>query len=361
MKGVALFLVGTLLGVSAIAEQSQSNELPKVAAQALASPDSVILYSLEPYTENPEADRNWKGAKFHGYNCLGQLPLTGLEEQTAISEFKKAIPKDRQPMANCFDPRHALRVVSGGHTYDFLLCFQCAQLEVAEDDKELAVLCASGSADVLNGILKKAGIPVSYVFSEAYIKEQQDELAKRKSDWNRWLSAAPRSQIPFLKKAYATDPGSFSMDVFISNQFVASTQVPQAPDPAEHKSELDALSQDIPDENKRILALLEWYGSDGGPWTGYASYEQFPEKLLLTFPKEKIISAAGSATLTDRQTEGAARILTVIYYQQGQSDGLKLLPEMLKKKFLDHALESKDDDKITRVKAAFGGGNPPPH
>lgn len=328
MKIFAILLLGAFLGNPAIVGEGRPNKLPVAADQALASADSVVLYSLEPYTENPEADKNWKGAKFHGYNCLGQLSLTGQQAQTAIAEFKKAIPKEEGPMAECFDPRHALRVVSGHHTYDFLLCYQCAQMEVYEDDKELADLSASGSADILNSLLKKAGVPLSFVFSDAYIKQQKAEQAKSEADWKHWLAATPESLQPFLTNA-ASAGISFGNNPEVE------------------------LGKEIPDENKRILVLLAWYGSGAGPWSGFPSYEEMPDELLLRFPTSKIISVIQSTSMSAAQMEGAARFFGGWDFTHTRPNDLKLLPVDLKKKLLDQALKSKIEYNVERARNAF--------
>jgi hypothetical protein len=331
MKSLAIFFMTMLL--CAHAAPPSPNQLPAVAIQALNSSDSVVLYSLEPYTEDPDADRNWKGAKFDGYNCLGKLPLTGRQTQVAIAEFTKAIPEEKGPVASCFDPRHALRVVSGHHTYDFLLCFQCGQMEVNEDNKSIADLCAYGSPDALNKMLKKAGIPISYIFSEAYIKAEQQRMEKSKSDSERWLAAVPPSLRPFLPKDTSSDPAPYF----------------EAPS----GSELEALAKEFPDESKRIRVVLAWYGSDAGPWSGYPSYEQIPENILLTFPTAKIVSALQAKPLREVEIEGAARLFGGWDFSQKRPGDLRLLPQVLKKRFLDHALKSKDDDKIDRARHAF--------
>jgi len=260
--------------------------------------------------------------------CLGKLTLTGAAAQTAITEFKNAVPKTRQPMALCFDPRHALSIVSKGHAYDFLLCFQCAQMEISEDGKELAVISATGSDEVLNGMLKKAGIPLSYVFSDAYIKEQKAEQEKSESDWKRWVAAAPDSLRHFL-----TNP--------------TSAGITYGNDPEKE------LAKGIPDEKKRIMALLHWYGSGGGPWSGFSSYEQQPVELLLRYSTTDILSAVQSTPLTETQIEGTARLFGGWDFSQQRPGDLKLLPPDLKAKLLKHVLQGKDQDKIDRAKRAF--------
>src|SRR5579872_3379276 len=71
---------------------------------------------------------------------------------------------------------------------------------------------------------------------------------------------------------------------------------------------LRALEAAYPDAQRRVLALLEWYGHGAGPWSGYPIYEGVPEALLLTMPVELLVQTAESRNLTLPQTEGTARL-----------------------------------------------------
>jgi hypothetical protein len=137
----------------------KDNKLPADAASALEHPDTSVLYSLEP--EMPPWEHK-SDPHLYGKYILGQLPLSADQAQTAANAFKSAIaPKRFEGGALCFNPRHALRVSSNGHMYDFLLCYECFQLVVGRDGKELVWLDASGSPDVLNSLLTAAQIPIS--------------------------------------------------------------------------------------------------------------------------------------------------------------------------------------------------------
>jgi hypothetical protein len=60
-----------------------------------------------------------------------------------------------------FSPRHAVRLSSGSTTYDFLICFQCSQMEVYSGDQGVAILSVGGSPDALNRILRAAHIRIA--------------------------------------------------------------------------------------------------------------------------------------------------------------------------------------------------------
>ena len=108
------------------------------------------------------------------------------------------------------------------------------------------------------------------------------------------------------------------------------------------------LAQGLPDLHERILALLTWYGSGGGSWSHFPRYENVASQLLLDCSTADILSAIGAAQLTEAQTEGAARL----FAQQRIEDSKKLPPE-LKKRLLEHSLQSEDSDKRDRARTAF--------
>lgn len=78
-----------------------------------------------------------------------------------------------------------------------------------------------------------------------------------KQDRDRWLAAMPSALIPVWSSALGQF-GSVNVDPLLA-----------------------ALESAMPDEGERILALLEWFGSGAGPWSGFPSYEQAAEELLL--------------------------------------------------------------------------------
>ncbi|HTR40961.1 MAG TPA: hypothetical protein VMH87_05045 [Pseudomonadales bacterium] len=151
----------TLLVFLAISSQSKAapdeNKLPPDAANALHSAKEVILYSLEPWSIPAKNDKT-----LEHFKILGQTTLADKQASIAIAEFKSAILKKRRGVVIfCFDPRHAIRVDSGGHTCDFLLCYTCGYLYVYCDGKNTAELDAGGSPKVLNALLTDANIPLS--------------------------------------------------------------------------------------------------------------------------------------------------------------------------------------------------------
>jgi len=313
------------LAVLAITEPSAGsteNKLPAEAEQALRAPGKVVLYSLEPWERPAKGDKT-----LHYFKVLGRTELDRQQGATAIAEFKSAVAGWDGMRAACFDPRHALRVTAKAHTYDFLLCYACHLLSVYRDNKLLATVGAAGSPQALNELLSAARIPISKTDSE----EDRAAQAKAIEDAEaRWLNAMPQSIRPLWGDTLWTE---------------------LSPNVEPLRA---ALTQEFPDVRQRILALFAWYGSGQGPWSGYLGYEDVAETLLLDYPTPDLIAAAETEALTEPQLEGAARLFGGWTFGQNRPDDRKALPAALKKKLLDHSLESTDDDKLRRARSVFG-------
>jgi hypothetical protein len=114
-----------------------------------------------------------------------------------------------------------------------------------------------------------------------------------------------------------------------------------------------ALRASIPKRDDQILALLRWFGSGAGPWSGYPTYEQAAETLLLEYQLSEIISCVEIKNLSAEQIEGAARFLGGWHFAQKHPKGSDQLPVEIKKALLEHVRYTKDEDKLERAKNAF--------
>jgi hypothetical protein len=159
------------------------------------------------------------------------------------------------------------------------------------------------------------------------------KLQKEASEAERkWLAAMP----PALKPHWST----------------AKRTIPFEPDLAPLRKALEA---QVGDKNDRILALVSWYGSGNGPWSGFPAYEDIAEKLLLDYRTPELLAAIEGKELTTIQVEGVARLFGGRTFSQLRPDDLKLLPPKLKTRLLTHAQASADEDKRARANRAFSG------
>ncbi|HEY1492671.1 MAG TPA: hypothetical protein VGF35_08580, partial [Steroidobacteraceae bacterium] len=76
--------------------------------------------------------------------------------------------------------------------------------------------------------------------------------------------------------------------------------------------------------------------------------------FLLELPTLDLVGAAATGTLTEAQTEGAARLFAGGSFNDQRPGNLTLLSPALKKKLLTHGLKSNNPDNVARAKHAFG-------
>lgn len=97
-----------------------------------------------------------------------------------------------------------------------------------------------------------------------------------------------------------------------------------------------ALNQEFTDRNQIILALLSWYGSGIGVECHCARYEYAAQDLLFTFSSANLVAAAQSRPLTEKQLDGAARLLADWYFQRERPHEIESFPQPLKAVLLAH-------------------------
>lgn len=134
------------------------NTFPREARQALRNATQATLYSLEPWEHSLPAGHALP--ELEGFSILEQTELNRKQTDTAATAIRDAV-KGWHDRAACFDPRHALRVSFGNHTFDFLLCYACHQLAIYRDGEHLTTLSAGGPSTVLDNLLTAADVPLS--------------------------------------------------------------------------------------------------------------------------------------------------------------------------------------------------------
>lgn len=168
-------------------------------------------------------------------------------------------------------------------------------------------------------------------FPRQWYETTGKERKKEADDEQRWMSAMPSSVRPLWDD--------------INKQLYSPPINSEALEPVNA-----ALRRQFPDQKDRILALLFWFGSDAGPWSGYPGYEEVPARLLTQYSPGELISAAESAQLNEEQIEGASRI----FGAWSSNDSRAQLPSDLKRMFFEHCSKVKnDDDKLERCRKAF--------
>ena len=115
----------------------------------------------------------------------------------------------------------------------------------------------------------------------------------------------------------------------------------------------ETLRTEVPNDEERMLGLLQWFGSGAGPWSGYPAYEQVAEELLLEFSGEEIIRAVEGHGLNARQTEGLARLFQAWRHHTSHGADLDLIPPRLARSVTSHVAAGGSSDKIARLRHAL--------
>jgi hypothetical protein len=116
----------------------------------------------------------------------------------------------------------------------------------------------------------------------------------------------------------------------------------------------EELAKEFPDASQRIRALMSWFGSGAGPWSGFPMYESVAEEMLLKYGTAELLVAVKERTLTEAELEGAARLFAGWDFNQRRPQDNRLLPADLKRTLLAHSLQSGNEDKQQRARQAFG-------
>ncbi len=130
------------------------------ALQPILKAEKVTLFSIDGNEYLNPRNRPQTAEFFRGYPSLGKLELTDpmVREEVADS---LAAALNRGQIAKCFWPRHGIRARDGEHLTDYVICFECGQMQVWPRGEPTTCLVDWGPASVLNKLLGNAGVPLA--------------------------------------------------------------------------------------------------------------------------------------------------------------------------------------------------------
>ena len=139
-------------------EAQPDSGLPKKAAKALEESSSFELYSLDPDRFALKSDE--KG--LHGFRVLGQTTVEDMNSRKKmIAALNAGVAEHDGSVADCFFPRHGIKVAIDGETHEFVICFQCLQVQWYIDGKKAKGFLISDSPQpTFDQILKDADVPL---------------------------------------------------------------------------------------------------------------------------------------------------------------------------------------------------------
>jgi hypothetical protein len=146
-----------LLIISGVMLTACGDKVPEDARAILKYADQFELLSLNPSRLPGSAE-----GSFHGYNILGSTAINDADTlKRLVYAFEKGVSENHGFIAACFNPRHGIRVTSGGRTAEFVICFECAQVQVYVAGGVERTFLISGSPQALfNEVLRDAHVPL---------------------------------------------------------------------------------------------------------------------------------------------------------------------------------------------------------
>jgi hypothetical protein len=130
----------------------REGKIPDAARAAIEKADKIQVMALDPRGGDDSKDA------FHDYKVLARATVTDDDaRKDVVAAVEKGVAEGG-PIAKCFEPRHGLRVVYKRKIYDFVICYQCSQIEIfAADEEEPDVVATSdASRAALDKALKDA-------------------------------------------------------------------------------------------------------------------------------------------------------------------------------------------------------------
>ena len=155
MKAARCFAVAlACVFATTVACQEKKNKLPEAVQTALEKAGELEVYSLGGEVNEKDG---WHGAKVLGKTAVKKEDATKLATALAkgVTEGDKG--------ARCFIPRHGVRAVYDGKTYDLVICFECGWVYVYTDksDKPTVLMISESPHKALDKILTDAKVPLA--------------------------------------------------------------------------------------------------------------------------------------------------------------------------------------------------------
>ena len=153
LRTTLLLVMATLFAVTGCGQGDSS----EAAFTAMITAEQYELLSLDPHSpEMPPVD------EFHGWKVLGRTSIDDAATRKKLTDALRAVASEGDIVpAACFWPRHGIRLTTAGIVTDFVICFQCSQVEVFEDGKKsVGFLTSDTPQSTFDEVLQAKGVPL---------------------------------------------------------------------------------------------------------------------------------------------------------------------------------------------------------
>lgn len=130
---------------------------------AILDADTLTLYSLNGNIHPGTKEHPGNSAEtFHDWVVLGKTDVDHLDDQKKLRKaLESGIENNRGTVAGCFIPRHGIRAIKGTVITDYVICFECMQIQVHKEGKISSVLTTAQPQPVFDAYLKKKNVPLA--------------------------------------------------------------------------------------------------------------------------------------------------------------------------------------------------------
>ncbi len=99
-----------------------------------------------------------------GYDPVENKVLAGDLAREVATAFRGSL-RSGNYFAMCFNPHHALMIKTPDHLYEYVLCYDCTQMEIYIDSSYISRIPTIGDPERMNALVVKAGmtLPKDYV------------------------------------------------------------------------------------------------------------------------------------------------------------------------------------------------------
>jgi hypothetical protein len=159
---ILIEVLGLSFTAASVEAADWTNRIPETLWRALENPKHFELLSLDPDYHEQHRPRD----EFHDFRILGSMTVSDAETRSnLVAALKKSAQESKGFIANCFNPRHGIRVIRDGKTNDLVICFECLNVKTFENDKQSEGFPISDSAQsaesLFNRVLMKQKIPLA--------------------------------------------------------------------------------------------------------------------------------------------------------------------------------------------------------
>lgn len=140
-----------------------SGELPEATQEAVKDADHFELLTLLPVFsleegEFPEDELE----RFHDGLVLGRVVIEDQATRDKLIDALREATRTGGVPADCFNPRHGIRIEFGERVHDIEICFECSQAYAHENGSSTLFYISPEQAAIFNSVAVELGLSLNY-------------------------------------------------------------------------------------------------------------------------------------------------------------------------------------------------------